>query len=149
METTVEFWKGTFEQIGADRLYATLRLRSEVFVVEQDCVYQDIDNKDQKAVHVLMYVHGRLDGYTRLFGPGSYFERASIGRVVVSKRIRGRGLGKLLMQESIEELYRRFGQVAIEISAQQYLLQFYRELGFQEYGEGYMEDGIPHIRMLK
>jgi ElaA protein len=145
----VQFWYGSFEELNTSRLYAMLRLRSEVFVVEQDCVYQDIDNKDQFAWHMLMYVDGELSGYTRLFGPGQYFERASIGRVVVSELIRGRKLGRLLMERSIEELYRQYGQVDIEISAQQYLTRFYEELGFHAFGQGYLEDGIPHIRMLK
>jgi len=145
----IDFWFGSFQALDTTRLYGLLRLRSEVFVVEQDCIYQDIDNLDQHARHVLMYVDGVLSGYTRLFGPGQYFERSSIGRVVVSERIRGRSLGRLLMKESLEELYRQYGQVDIEISAQQYLTVFYEELGFQMFGEGYLEDGIPHIRMLK
>ncbi len=144
----MEFWFGSFEELDTSQLYALLRLRSEVFVVEQDCVYQDIDNKDQFARHVLMYMQGELVGYTRLFGPGQYFERSSIGRVVVSERIRGRSLGRLLMKKSMDELYRQYGRVDIEISAQQYLTAFYEELGFQPFGQGYLEDGIPHIRML-
>lgn len=146
---SIEFHSVPFDGLKREQLYEALRLRSEVFVVEQDCVYQDIDRKDYIAIHVLMYEGTELVGYTRLFGPGDYFDLSSIGRVVVSPGVRGKGYGKILMEETLREAYKRFGRVPIDISAQQYLIKFYNDLGFEAYGEGYLEDGIPHIRMIR
>ncbi|MER3375770.1 MAG: GNAT family N-acetyltransferase [Allomuricauda sp.] len=138
----------TFDELSTDELYQILRLRSEVFVVEQDCVYQDIDNKDQKALHVLGLKNGKLVAYTRMFKPGDYFKNASIGRVVVSQEQRKYGYGKQIMQVSMAALEQRFPKTTLEISAQKYLLKFYTDLGFEAIGEEYLEDGIPHVRML-
>lgn len=137
-----------FDELSTIELYQILRLRSEVFVVEQDCVYQDIDNKDQKALHVLGLKNGELVAYTRMFKPGDYFENASIGRVVVAQEQRKYGYGKQIMQVSMAALAQRFPKTTLEISAQKYLLKFYTELGFTAVGEEYLEDGIPHVRML-
>jgi len=130
-------------------LYDLLQLRSEVFVVEQDCVYQDIDNKDQKAIHVLGVKKEQIVAYTRIFKAGDYFERTSIGRVVVAQKERKNKYGSVIMKASIQEIQERFGTTTIEISAQAYLLKFYGSLGFQVISEEYLEDGIPHFRMLK
>lgn len=137
-----------FDELSTEELYQILRLRSEVFVVEQDCVYQDMDNKDQKALHVLGLKKGELVAYTRMFRPGDYFENASIGRVVVAKNQRKFGYGKQIMQVSMAAIAQRFPKTTLEISAQKYLLKFYTELGFTAVGEEYLEDGIPHVRML-
>ncbi|GLU43251.1 GNAT family N-acetyltransferase [Allomuricauda sp. NBRC 101325] len=139
----------TFDELTTPELYQILRLRSEVFVVEQDCVYQDVDNKDQKALHVLGTKNGILVAYTRIFKPGDYFENASIGRVVVAQDQRKYGFGKLIMEASLATIDEKFPNEQIEISAQSYLLKFYTELGFSAFGEEYLEDGIPHKRMLK
>ena len=139
----------TFEELSITELYQLLRLRSAVFVVEQDCVYQDIDNKDQKALHVLGLKNGKLVAYTRMFKPGDYFENASIGRVVVSEEQRKYGYGKQIMQVSMAALAQRFPKSSIEISAQKYLLKFYTALGFTATGDEYLEDGIPHVRMIQ
>ncbi|MEC3963924.1 GNAT family N-acetyltransferase [Flagellimonas halotolerans] len=139
----------TFEELSTKELYQILRLRSEVFVVEQDCVYQDVDNKDQKALHVIGIKNDGVVAYTRIFKPGDYFDNVSIGRVVVSKNQRKFGLGKQIMQASLATIDQRFPHKAIEISAQSYLLKFYTELGFNAFGEEYLEDGIPHRRMLR
>lgn len=139
----------TFDELTTSELYQLLRLRSEVFVVEQDCVYQDVDNKDQKALHVLGKKNGELAAYTRIFKPGDYFENTSIGRVVVAQDQRKYGLGKQIMQASLAVIEEKFPKQPIEISAQSYILKFYTELGFQAFGEEYLEDGIPHKRMLK
>lgn len=139
----------TFEELSTEELYQILRLRSEVFVVEQDCVYQDVDNKDQKALHVMGVKDGELVAYTRIFKPGDYFNNVSIGRVVVSQDQRKYGLGKQIMQASLAAIDQRFPKQPIEISAQSYLLKFYTDLGFTAFGEEYLEDGIPHRRMLK
>jgi len=138
-----------FNELSTEELYQILRLRSEVFVVEQDCVYQDVDNKDQKALHVIGIKNDEVVAYTRIFKPGDYFDNVSIGRVVVSQNQRKYGLGKQIMQASLAAIDQRFPDKPIEISAQSYLLKFYTELGFNAIGEEYLEDGIPHRRMLK
>jgi len=145
MEVSVK----TFNELTTEELYQILRLRSEVFVVEQDCVYQDVDNKDQKALHIMGIKDGEVVAYTRVFEPGDYFDNVSIGRVVVSQSQRKYGLGKQIMQASLAAINQRFPDKPIEISAQSYLLKFYTELGFNAFGEEYLEDGIPHRRMLK
>ena len=139
----------TFEQLNTKELYDLLQLRSEVFVVEQDCVYQDIDGKDQKALHILGYKDEKLVAYTRIFQPGDYFEEASIGRVVVKEIERHHKFGYDIMNASIEAIQNHFKTSEIRISAQTYLKRFYNNLGFKEVGEEYLEDGIPHINMIK
>lgn len=136
-----------FTDFSVDELYEVLQLRSEVFVVEQDCVYQDIDYKDQKALHVLAYKNEKLVAYTRIFKAGDYFSEASIGRVVVAKNERKYGYGHDLMKESIKVVATEFNTDTIHISAQTYLEKFYNSHGFSQEGEGYLEDGIPHIKM--
>ena len=136
-----------FSSLNTDQLYGLLQLRSEVFVVEQDCVYQDIDGKDQKALHVLGTVEGNIVAYTRIFKPGDYLEKAAIGRVVVASDFRKRDFGKAIMQASIAAVENYFNTTAIGLSAQTYLLNFYNDLGFSALGETYLEDGIPHIYM--
>ena len=139
-----------FEDLTNKDLYSILRLRSEVFVVEQNCVYQDMDNKDQKAIHVLGYSNKQLVAYTRLFKKGEYFNNASIGRVVVSKENRGKELGKRIMIKSekfIKETFKK--ERFIELSAQKYLLKFYNNLGYNKKGREYLEDNIPHMKMEK
>lgn len=139
----------TFDELTIHELYQILRLRSEVFVVEQDCVYQDVDNKDQKALHVIGLKEDEVVAYTRVFKPGDYFDNVSIGRVVVRQDQRKYGLGKQIMLATIAAIDQRFPNKPIEISAQSYLLKFYKDLGFSAFGEEYLEDGIPHRRMLK
>lgn len=142
-----EFKIKRFNELSLAELYQTLQLRSEVFVVEQDCVYQDIDGKDEKALHVLKTFEGRVVAYSRLFGPGDYFENASIGRVVISADYRDRKWGHDLMQVSIAGIQQHYDTSVITISAQLYLKKFYESHGFAQEGEEYLEDGIPHIRM--
>lgn len=139
----------TFDRLTSEELYQILRLRSEVFVVEQDCVYQDVDNKDQKALHVIGVKNDEIVAYTRIFKPGDYFDNVGIGRVVVRQNQRKHGLGKQIMQASLAVIDERFPDGPVEISAQTYLLKFYTELGFNAFGEEYLEDGIPHRKMLK
>ena len=137
-----------FTELDKEELYQILRLRSEVFVVEQDCVYQDIDNKDQKATHLFYKKEEEIIGYTRIFKKGDYYENPSIGRVVVSKNKRGKDLGKEIMLESMKYIKNNIKGEKIELSAQVYLDNFYKELGFYSKGEEYLEDGIPHQRMF-
>ena len=138
----------SFEQLDTTELYNLLQLRSEVFVVEQDCVYQDMDGKDQKALHVLGYHNNILTAYTRIFPPGDYFEQASIGRVVVRESERQHRYGYDIMKASIEAVENYYNSSIIKISAQTYLKRFYNNLNFFEVGEEYLEDGIPHIAMI-
>lgn len=139
-----------FAELTNQELYALLRLRSEVFVVEQNCVFLDMDDKDQQCHHLLGYKGDLLAAYTRIVPTGiSYDSYASIGRVVTSPQARGEGRGKELMEESIKRLHGLYGIVPIKIGAQLYLKKFYESLGFQQCGEVYDEDGIDHIPMLR
>lgn len=141
-------WKTkTFDELSTQELYQILRLRSEIFVVEQNCVYQDIDNKDQKALHLFGIVEGEIIAYSRLFKPGDYFEFSSIGRVVVAEKHRDKNFGHELIDQSILEINRRFNIQNITISAQLYLKKFYESHGFVATSETYLEDDIPHIEM--
>lgn len=140
----------SFDELTTTELYAILHLRNEVFVVEQQCPYQDLDYSDQKGLHLMgTDEQGRLLAYTRIFAPGIKFEEASIGRVVTSPQARGKGAGRQLMEQSIAVLQARYGVIPIRIGAQQYLQQFYASLGFAQTSDTYMEDGIPHIEMLR
>jgi ElaA protein len=137
----------TFNELSLHELYQLLKLRAEVFIVEQNCAYLDLDDKDLKCLHVLCYNNGQLIAYTRIVPPGISYTEPSIGRVVNHKSIRGTGTGKLLMNFSIAECQKRFPNQHIVISAQCYLLKFYNDLKFIEEGESYLEDDIPHIKM--
>ena len=138
-----------FSELSIEELYKILRLRSEVFVVEQDCVYQDLDNKDQISVHIFIKEKNEIVAYTRIFKSGDYYKNPSIGRVVVSKKNRGKELGKKIMISSIYYIQENLKGDKIELSAQKYLDKFYKDLGFYKIGEDYLEDGIPHQRMIK
>ena len=139
----------TFEELTALELYKILRLRAEVFVVEQNCVYQDVDDKDQKALHIIGLKNDAVVAYTRCFKQGDYFEETSIGRVVVKDDERQYGYGYDIMNASIEAIKIHFTTETIKISAQTYLNTFYKNLGFENTGEEYLEDGIPHIAMIR
>lgn len=138
-----------YNELTTDELYALLQLRSAVFVVEQDCVYQDIDGKDKKAIHVLGFETNELVAYTRVFKSGDYFKNTSFGRVVVKPSHRKLGLGQKIIEATLVMIDTFDSKTAIEISAQTYLTKFYEDFGFKQVGEGYLEDGIPHIRMLR
>lgn len=145
----VSIFVKSFKELSKLELYKILRLRAEVFIVEQDCVYQDVDNKDQKALHVILKKSEEIIGYTRLFWPGDYFKEASIGRVVISKKERHNNYGSELMKASILAISEKMKEKKIKISAQTYLKIFYNNLGFLESGKEYLEDGIPHVAMFK
>lgn len=147
MEKT--YFLKAFKELTNDELYRILQLRSEVFVVEQNCVFQDIDNKDQESYHLFCYVDGVIAGYTRLLPAGLSFQEISIGRVVTAPDFRGIGLGKELMQKSIEACEKLFTESTIRIGAQLHLSEFYNSLGFRESGKPYDEDGILHVEMIK
>lgn len=131
-------------------LYDMLRLRSEVFVVEQNCPYQDIDRRDLDAFHLLGHNEaGELVAGARLFGPGQYYEEASIGRVVVAQAYRSYGLGRELMRQALAYSEALFGAQPNKIGAQKYLEKFYNDFGYEQCGPLYIEDGIPHIPMRR
>lgn len=138
-----------FEELTPFELYAILQLRNEVFVVEQNCVFQDADDKDQLAWHLMGFNNNKLIAYTRLLPQGTAYEQASIGRVVTSPSVRREGAGRMLMQESIEKLHQLFGKMPIKIGAQLYLKKFYESFGFHQVSDVYLEDGIEHIYMIK
>jgi ElaA protein len=137
-----------FDELTAGELYTILQLRNAVFVVEQNCVYQDADNKDQQSYHLMCREGNLLIAYTRILPAGISYVESSIGRVVVLPGARKNGTGKRLMETSIEKLFNLFGRVPIKIGAQLYLKKFYESLGFQQCSDIYLEDGIQHIEML-
>lgn len=136
-----------FEELSVQELYAILQLRSKVFVVEQNCPYQDMDNTDQVSFHLFCKDADKCIAYARLIPAGITYAETSIGRVVVDPEYRRKDLGKVLMVKAIENCNHLFNSTHITISAQLYLLRFYNELGFKEVGETYLEDNIPHIKM--
>lgn len=142
MRLEIKAWN----QLSSKEINDIFSLRSEVFIVEQECIYQDVDGKDEKADHVLLTINNQLVGYTRVFNKNIYFKDASFGRAVVKKSHRGEGYGHLLVEKSLEHL-KTNKQSPIKISAQSHLKEFYSSHGFVAKGEEYMEDGIPHTAM--
>ena len=143
----IEWVKKKWSEISLEELYSVLRLRSEVFVVEQDCVYQDIDNKDQIAIHLLGYINKELIAYSRLFDEGEYFKETSFGRAIIKKEKRGQGYGDELVKESLKTIKNYYGNKKVKISAQAHLKTFYSKHDFIAKGKEYLEDGIPHVSM--
>ncbi len=143
----IRFSTTSFQDLSTQELYGLLHLRSEVFVVEQNCPYADPDNKDQACLHVMGFDGAQLAAYARLVPPGLAYNSAAIGRVVVAVPFRKHGYGKELMTYCIRECLHHFKTDTITISAQHYLEKFYRELGFVTKSDVYLEDGIPHIKM--
>ncbi len=137
-----------FEALTTAELYTIMQLRNEVFVVEQNCVYQDADNKDQRSLHLCGWDGENLVAYTRIIPPDIPFKTARIGRVVTAPKYRKTGAGKLLMEASISKAYSEFNCSEIKVSAQVYLIKFYESFGFIRSTEAYLEDGIPHIEMI-
>ena len=143
-------WKiKPFEALSVSELYDLLQLRSEIFVVEQNCVYLDLDGKDKKALHLIGEYEGKIVAYSRLFDAGISFDNASIGRVVVDANYRDKKFGHDLMREAIAQIQSNFGKDKITIGAQLYLKKFYESHGFVQTSEMYLEDDIPHIEMIR
>jgi ElaA protein len=136
-----------FGELSTRELFDILELRSRVFVLEQNCAYQDVDQKDLIASHVMMMEDNRIEGYARLLPSGTTYPEPSIGRVLVEKKYRGQGSGTLLMEYCISKSRELFNKNEIVISAQLYLTRFYEQLGFTAEGETYWEDDIPHVKM--
>jgi ElaA protein len=145
---TLQWQTLEFAGLGAEELYAILRLRQEVFVVEQNCVYLDLDNLDQGAVHMLCWLDGQLSAYQRCLAPATSFQESALGRIVVSPRARGQRLGRELVRRGISHNLLRWPEHDIRINAQAYLQDFYTRLGFVAAGDIFGEDGIPHIHMV-
>ena len=144
----MEFILKTFSQLTNSELYEILRLRSEIFVVEQNCVYQDLDNLDQEAFHFLVINEGEIVAYVRMLKPGTRFPEASIGRVVTKIDYRNQGISTLLIRKAIQTIHNDWKANKIKISAQKYLQRFYESLGFVAVTDEYSEDGIPHLGMI-
>ncbi|HEX3165026.1 MAG TPA: GNAT family N-acetyltransferase [Chitinophagaceae bacterium] len=138
-----------FDELTLEELYSILELRNEVFIVEQNCVYNDTDGKDQSAWHLMAIEGDKLIAYTRILPPGISYSDPAIGRVVTAPSTRRSGLGKELMKRSIEACEKLFGKTSITLNAQVYLQSFYESLGFIVVGEEYLDDEIPHIRMSR
>ncbi|MBI5856070.1 MAG: GNAT family N-acetyltransferase [Sphingobacteriales bacterium] len=145
-----------FGELSVHELYAILQLRNEVFAIEQNCVYPDMDNRDQPSHHLMGWPEGllkeqnkKLIAYSRIIPPGIVYPEPSIGRVVTSASVRRTGIGKELMEKSILETYKLYGKTPVKIGAQLYLQKFYSSLGFIQTSDIYLEDGIEHIEMLK
>lgn len=138
-----------FNELTPVELYAAMRLRNEVFVVEQNCVFQDADNKDQECYHIMLLKGNELIAYARLVPAGLAYPEISIGRIITSPQVRGTGVGQELMQHAINQIYNLFGKGPIRIGAQLYATGFYEKFGFVPIGPVYDEDGIDHIQMLK
>lgn len=138
----------SFKELSTEDLYKILKIRSEIFIVEQNCPYQDVDDKDQVSFHFSGWIDDLPVAYTRIIPPGVAYKEASIGRVLTVMSQRRNGTGKILMEKSIEHTLRQFEVHEIKIGAQLYLEKFYTSLGFRQTSPQYLEDGIPHIEML-
>ena len=143
MQTVIKKW----EDLSIEEVQSIFSLRSEVFIVEQECPFQDVDGRDPEADHLLLYDNNMLCGYTRIFTRNTYFKEASFGRTVVKKKHRGKGYGHVLVKESLKFLKRKKENI-IKISAQSYLIGFYSSHGFITKGDEYLEDNIPHTAMF-
>ena len=144
--------KKTFEQLTTDELYELLRVRSEVFVVEQNCVYQDLDYDDQKSIHLWLTVdlasspsNDKVVALARVCPAGTHMKEISIGRVITTER--GKGYGKQIMLHAIDIAVEHFGATLIDVEAQEYAKGFYEGVGFKQSSDTFMLDGIPHIKM--
>lgn len=143
-------WKiKTFSELTTAELYEIIKARVNVFVVEQDCPYPDLDDNDQKAIHLWAEKDGEVLAYCRIFDKGIKYPETSIGRVVTTENGRGTGLGKQLIKYALEIIENRLRTSEVRISAQDYLLKFYSDFGFQDTGKKYLEDNIPHTEMLR
>jgi len=143
-------WKiKTFDEFTVPELYAVIKARVDVFVVEQNCPYPDLDGYDQKAIHLWAEENSEILAYCRIFDKGIKYNEASIGRVLTTEKARGKKLGKQLIAYAVQAIENRFRTSEIRISAQDYLLRFYGGFGFEDTGKKYLEDNIPHTEMFR
>ncbi|MBO6200293.1 MAG: GNAT family N-acetyltransferase [Chryseobacterium sp.] len=147
--TNIDWKIKTFSELTTPELYEIIKARVNVFVVEQDCPYPDLDDNDQKAIHLWAENNGEVLAYCRIFDKGIKYPETSIGRVVTTENGRGTGLGKQLIKYALEIIENRLGTSEVRISAQDYLLKFYSDFGFQDTGKKYLEDNIPHTEMFR
>ena len=145
MRQDVTLHKKSFHELTTDELYELLRVRSEVFVVAQNCVYQDLDGDDQQSIHLWLTVEDKVVALARVCPAGTHMEQVSIGRVITTER--GKGYGKQIMLHAIDAAVERFGATLIDIEAQEYAKGFYESVGFKQSSDTFMLDGIPHIKM--
>lgn len=138
-----------FDELSVNELYSILQIRNAVFIVEQECYYQDVDNKDLKALHLFYTKDNAMLAYCRILGPGISYPECSIGRVLTVHSARNLGLGKVLVEKALYEINTHWPKTNVRISAQKYLVKFYSDFGFVSHGEEYLEDHLPHIEMLK
>lgn len=138
----------TFEQLNPQELYSILQIRNAVFIVEQNCPYQDVDNKDLSAIHIFYQKEGNIVAYCRIMPAGLSYPEISIGRVLTVKSVRTQGLGKVLMEKAMQFIKEQWPKQNVRISAQEYLKEFYSSFGFKTIGSSYLEDDIPHIAMI-
>ncbi|MFD3156927.1 GNAT family N-acetyltransferase [Haloimpatiens sp. FM7330] len=137
-----------FRELTVDELYKILRVRNEVFVIEQKCLYQDCDKKDEKAYHLFGIENNEIAAYLRILEKGISYNEISIGRVLVNEKYRGKGLARKILLQAIDFIEKNLNEKEIRISAQNYLVNFYKSLGFKIISDVYLEDGIPHIEMI-
>ena len=137
-----------FNELSGEEVYEILKLRSEVFVIEQQCIYEECDGKDNNSYHLFAKENGQIIVYLRILEKGVSYNEISIGRVLTDKKYRGKGLAKLMMIRAIEFIENNLNEKVIRIGAQEYLVNFYIGLGFMRVSEVYLEDNIPHIEML-
>ncbi len=138
----------SYDELNSDELYEILRVRNEVFVVEQQCIYQDCDNKDKMSHHLFLTEDNKIIAYLRILEKGISYDEVSIGRVLVTENHRGKGLAKNIMIEAINFIKNHMNTTEIRISAQAYLLKFYTSIGFKSASDEYLEDDIPHVEMI-
>ena len=147
--TKITWATKAFKDLSVDEYFEILHLRTAVFVVEQDCPYQEVDEKDRQSFHLFGRAeNGEVIAVTRILPHGVSYDEISIGRVALKKTYRGKGIADTLMLETLKFIEQEFGKQAIRISAQEYLLKYYTKHGFKQVGEMYLEDDIPHIEML-
>jgi len=138
-----------FNELTPEELYGIAKLRQDVFIIEQECTYDDLDGLDEQAYHVSGILNKKLGAYARIFPPGITYQETSIGRIVVNPLYRNRGLGKKLVKKCIQFCESKFPGKSIKIEAQSHLQKFYKALGFISQGDTYLVDGISHIEMIK
>lgn len=141
-------WK-RFNDLTADEVYTILCVRQQVFVLEQECLYLDADGKDRQSFHLMGFDGDELVAYARILDAGVSYEEVSMGRILTTEKVRGKGAGMELMEEGLKRIEEHYGNVPVRISAQTYLLDFYKKFGFRSTGKEYLEDEIPHTEMLR
>ena len=146
-ETSMNLYVKTFQELTTKELYEILRVRAEVFVVEQNCIYQDLDEKDMDSLHLFYEKDGRIQAYLRIFVRDSKTKLVQIGRVLSTMEVRGTGLGLEIVKDGLEASKKHFGAEEVYIEAQCYAIGFYEKVGFQVTSEEFLEDGIPHVEM--